>query len=336
VLLCTRRAHSAVAAIGVVVGLLALVQLPTAYAEPAEPSPAAVPSRYIVTLTDKPIATYDGDVEGLRATRPTKGERVDVTSSRAERYRAHLEDQQAKTAARVGAKPLKHYAVSLNGFATTLTPDQARTLQRAPGVLSVTEDRPRRLTDSKKPVDFLKLSGSNGVWAGLGGKTQAGRGVVVGIVDSGYWPESKSFAGEALGTVPPPVSDPYRPYRSGNNKIIMKKADGHKFTGTCQAGDSFTGDECNSKVIGARSFSKTYESQTPPAQRTDHLSPRDGDGHGTHVASTAPVTPASEHQSQVTPLGRSPELHRPPSLRSTRWPSLAQPMPSLPSTPAML
>ena len=102
-------------------------------------------------------------------------------------------------------KPLKHFAVSLNGFATTLTPDQARTLQRAPGVLSVTEDRPRRLTDSKKPVDFLKLSGSDGVWAGLGGNTQAGRGVVVGIVDSGYWPESKSFAGEALGTAPPPA-----------------------------------------------------------------------------------------------------------------------------------
>ena len=102
-LLCTRRAYSAVAAIGVVVGLLTLVELPTAYAEP-EPSPTAVPSRYIVTLTDKPIATYDGDVKGLRATRPTKGERVDVTSSRAKRYRAHLEDQQAKTAARVGAQ----------------------------------------------------------------------------------------------------------------------------------------------------------------------------------------------------------------------------------------
>ena len=47
------------------------------------------------------------------------------------------------------------------------------------------------------------------------------------------------------------------------------------------------GEECNTKVIGARYFSSTYKSQTPPAQRTDFLSPRDGDGHGTHVASTA-------------------------------------------------
>ena len=67
----------------------------------------------------------------------------------------------------------------------------------------------------------------------------------------------------------------------------MKKADGGTFTGTCQAGDSFTGEECNTKVIGARYFSSTYKSQNPASQRTDFLSPRDGYGHGTHVASTA-------------------------------------------------
>jgi hypothetical protein len=238
-------------------------------------------------LSEKPIATYGGEVRGIGATRPRKGERVDVTSGRAKRYRDYLERQHSNAAAQVGAKPLKHYAVSLNGFATTLAPDQAGTLQRAPGVLSVTEDRPRRLTDDKDSVDFLKLTGSQGVWAALGGKKTAGRGVVVGIVDSGYWPESKSFAGGTLGTARPTASDPFRPYRSGKNKIVMRKADGHRFTGICQSGDSFTGNECNTKVIGARYFSSTYESQTPPAQRTDFLSPRDGAGHGTHAASTA-------------------------------------------------
>jgi subtilisin family serine protease len=291
VLLCSRRAHLAIIATSIAIGaLLTLGEVPAAYAVPSEPAkpslPAPIPSRYVVTLTDKPIATYDGDVKGLGATRPGKGERVDVTSGRAKRYRAYLKKQQQNAAARVGADPLKQYAVSVNGFTTTLTPDQARTLQRAPGVLSVTKDRPRKLTDNKKPVDFLKLSGSNGVWAALGGKKNAGRGVVVGIVDSGYWPESKSFAGDPLGTAPP-TSDPFRPYRSGDNKIVMHKADGHRFVGTCQAGDSFTGNECNTKVIGARFFSSTYQSQTPSSQRTDFLSPRDGDGHGTHVASTA-------------------------------------------------
>ena len=291
-LLCIRRAHFAViATIAGVAALLTLGGLPAANALPSDRAergqPAATPSRYIVTLSGKPIATYGGEVRGIDATRPGKGERVDVTSGRAKRYRDYLERQHSNAAARVGAKPLKHYAVSLNGFATTLTPDQAGTLQRAPGVLSVTEDRPRRLTDDRASVDFLKLTGSHGVWAGLGGKKNAGRGVVVGIVDSGYRPESKSFAGGTLGTARPTASDPFRPYRSGKNKIVMRKADGHRFTGICQAGDSFTGTECNTKVIGARYFSSTYESQTPPEQRTDFLSPRDGAGHGSHVASTA-------------------------------------------------
>jgi subtilisin family serine protease len=292
VLLRTRRAHLAVIATSVAVtALLALYGLPTAHALPSDGDqrglPAPIPSRYIVALSGKPIATYGGDVKGLGATRPGKGERVDVTSGSALRYRDYLNREHANAAARVGAKPLKHYAVSLNGFATTLTPDQARTLEEAPGVLSVTKDRPRGLTDDKNPVDFLKLTGSQGVWAANGGRRSAGRGVVVGIVDSGYWPESKSFAGETVGTARPTSSDPYRPYRSGKNKIVMRKADGGRFTGICEAGDSFAGSECNTKVIAARSFSSTYESQTPPGQRTDFLSPRDGDGHGTHVASTA-------------------------------------------------
>ncbi len=290
-LLLSRRAHFAVLATSLGVGaLLTLGQLPAAYAtpEPVQPSlPAPIPGRYIVTLTDKPIATYGGDVKGLRATRPDKGERVNVKSGRAKRYRAYLEERQANAAARVGAKPLKHYAVGLNGFATSLTPDQARTLQRAPGVLSVTKDQPRKLASNKNPVDFLNLSGSSGVWAALGGKKNAGRGVVVGILDSGYWPESKSFAGEPLGTAQPTTADPYQPYRVGTDTIKMKKADGGTFTGTCQAGESFTGQECNTKVIGARYFSSSYKSQTPISQHTDFLSPRDGDGHGTHVGSTA-------------------------------------------------
>jgi len=290
VLLRIRRAHLTVLATSVAVGaLLALGSFP-AYAAPPEPAqpalPPPIPGRYVVTLTGKPIATYDGDVKGLRATRPSKGERVDVKTDRAKRYRAYLKRQQANAAARVGAKPLNHYAVSLNGFTSNLTPDQARTLQRAPGVLAVTKDRPRRLASNKNPVDFLKLSGSSGVWAALGGKKNAGRGVVVGVLDTGYWPESKSFAGKPLGTAKPTQADPFQPYRSGEY-IKMDKADGGTFTGTCQAGASFSGDECNSKVIGARFFSGAYKAQTSAAQRTDYLSPRDGNGHGTHVASTA-------------------------------------------------
>ena len=106
-LLRIRRAHLTVFAASVAVAALLSFSSFPAYAAPPEPAkpslPAPIPSRYIVTLTGKPIATYDGDVKGLRATRPSKGERVDVRSDRAKRYRAYLERQQANTAARVGA-----------------------------------------------------------------------------------------------------------------------------------------------------------------------------------------------------------------------------------------
>ena len=289
----SRRARFAAAATAfAAAAALTLGTLPAAAAppEPASPLPAAEPGRYIVTLKGKPIATYGGEVKGLKATRPTKSRKISATTTRAKRYRSYLERQQDLVAARVGVKADKHYALSLNGFGTSLTPDQASALKRAPGVMSVVKDKPRQLTNDQNPIDYLNISGSNGVWSAIGGKSKAGRGVVVGVIDSGYWPESASFAGDPLGTAPPTASDPYRPYKAGS-QIKMTKSDGNTFTGTCQPGataaDQFTGAECNSKVISARYFANTYQQAVPAPQRTDWLSPRDGDGHGSHTGSTA-------------------------------------------------
>ena len=127
-----------------------------ARAEPADRGPAAAPGRYIVTLQGAPIATYGGEVKGLGATRPTDGRKVNASSNRAKRYRAYLERQQDRAAGRVGAKADKHYAVALNGFTASLSPTQAKRLAKAPGVLSVTKDVPRKLTDDKNPVDFWR------------------------------------------------------------------------------------------------------------------------------------------------------------------------------------
>ena len=146
-----------------------------------------------------------------------------MTTKRAKRYRAYLERQQDLAAARVGAEADKHYAISLNGFGTTLTADQARMLRRAPGVLSVVKDTPRTLTDNKNPIDFLRLSGRTGVWSTLGGQGKAGKGVVVGVIDSGIWPESASFAGRPLSrTSSTAVGQPYL----NGSAITMKKSDG--------------------------------------------------------------------------------------------------------------
>jgi hypothetical protein len=286
------RSRSRVAAGAVAVLSLAVVigSSPAAIAGPLKPAPlppgSAQSDRYVVVLADKPLLTYEGGIKGLSATKVSKGRKIDVNSAAAKRYRDYLVKQQRSTAARVSVKPVQSYSLSVNGFTAQMSTQQARALQNAPGVLGVTKEQRLRLNDDKNSVDFLKLTGPTGVWAATGGKSKAGRGVVVGVLDTGVWPESKSFAGAPLGTAPATSSDPYRPYRSGS-KIVMNKADGNTFTGTCQAGDEFTADLCNTKLVGARYFSKTYEQLTPPEDRTDYLSPRDGDGHGSHTASTA-------------------------------------------------
>lgn len=250
---------------------------------PELPVPAAVPGRYIVTLAAEPLAVYDGGVAGIPATKPADGRRIDLSSSAARRYRAYLRQQQDRAAARVGARPQKRYVVGVAAFTAELTGQQARTLAKSPGVLGVSKDTMRKLTDDRNSVDYLRLSGRNGVWADLGGTGRAGRGVVVGVVDSGIWPESASFAGADLGDEP---SGRFVPYRSGR-QIVMTKSDGGEFRGGCEAGEDFTGEECNTKLVGARAFGEGWKSAVPPERRNDYDSPRDGDGHGTHTASTA-------------------------------------------------
>lgn len=261
---------------------------PAAAAPPLDPAETVTtaPGRYVVTLTGDPLATYDGDVRGLERTRPREGRRVDTTSRAAREYRQHLRQEQDQVAASVDAEPTRRYDVSLNGFAATLSAEQARDLSRAPGVLSVSKDTLHKATDDKNSVDYLGLSGQGGVWDDLGGTAAAGRGVVVGVLDTGIWPESASFAGQALSTTKPPTSDRYRPYRTGST-ITVPKSDGSTFTGTCQTGEQFTADLCNTKLVGARYFGDGWQAAVPPANRRDYISPRDGGGHGSHTASTA-------------------------------------------------
>ena len=277
---------------------------PVASADPPDPTEASVPadgsevsiptdvskqSDYIVTLADAPIAAYDGEVAGYDATQPTDGEDVDVDSADAQRYRSYLRKRQDTVAARIGSTPDDRYEVGVNAFTAEITGQQAATLAHTDGVVSVQRNTLRRVPDDKKSVDFLGLSGHDGVWSKLGGSDKAGRGVVVGVIDSGIWPESDSFAGDPLQTssrTKGSSRERYVPTRSGDT-ITMPKSDGGTFTGTCQVGDDFTVEDCNSKIVGARYFGDAWLANVPAGERDDFVSPRDIDGHGSHTASIA-------------------------------------------------
>ena len=250
--------------------------------------------RYIVLLAEKPAASYEGSTAGFPATKPAKGKKLDTGKAEVKKYRAHLEKKQADVAGQQSVKIQRQYSAAVNGFSATLTTDQAIKLAKDPGVLAVSPDTENAPDYSS--TDFLKLSGKNGTWnTKFGGQDGAGKGVVVGVIDTGYTPSSPFFKGEE---VKPLVGKPVVgvPYKTADGKIAMLKSDGDTFIGECQTGQDFDGSACNSKVLSAHYFAEDFLAYVPPANRAPQelLSPVDVDSHGTHTGSTAVGNPGVE------------------------------------------
>ena len=269
-------------------------------------------SLYIVQFAGKPLATYAGGVKGFHATRPLKGARINTHSFNAARYRNYLTNRQHTVLSRSGiaARPVYRFTTVLNGVVLKMTAQQASKLRGTPGVAMVEKNRifTVRTSSSSKPEAavglaglpgpaglaapqsgsqpptpaFLGLTGPNGVWhKQFGSDAQAGGGVIVGDIDTGFWPENPSFGA---------FSD------DGPKAGTIKK----KFHGTCDT----TGEDpvtCNNKVIGARYFDAAGLSH---ANAGEFTSPRDFDGHGSHTASTAAGQPvqATINGSDAGPL----------------------------------
>ncbi|XAR67203.1 Cucumisin [Bertholletia excelsa] len=161
------------------------------------------------------------------------------------------------------------YNAAYHGFAASLDPDQAESLRNSDSVLGVYEDTVYTLHTTRTP-QFLGLDPQ----LGLAGSTtqqmnQPSQDVIIGVLDTGVWPESKSFDDAGLPDVP------------------------SRWRGECQPGPDFRPSLCNKKLIGARYFSRGYRMASGDDPRTakEMESPRDQDGHGTHTASTAAGAP---------------------------------------------
>lgn len=224
-----------------------------------DPVRAIAPGLYVVTLTRRPAAAYAGGLPGLPATRAESGARFDRTRPAVRAYRERLLAEQDDVLAGIGHPQVAYrYTTALNGFAAELTTDQVKQLRGTPGVALVERSTTRRL-DSVDSPGFL---GTAQAWAANGGPDDAGRDTVIGVIDSGIWPENPSFA--AL-----PNSSRTLP----------------GFHGACQTGEQWNADDCNDKVIAARYFVKGFGQGH--LAKAEYLSPRDGSGHGSHTASTA-------------------------------------------------
>jgi subtilisin family serine protease len=149
-----------------------------------------------------------------------------------------------------------------------LTSEQAESVAKQPGVVSVQQAEMRYPQTDASPT-FLGLDAGGGPWL----RGFDGRGVVVGIIDTGIWPEHPSFADDG-SFPPPPVTLEDTPANPACN-----------FGNTAQNPNDapFT---CNNKLIGAREFLNTYRAVTG-FDPDEYDSARDDNGHGTHTASTA-------------------------------------------------
>lgn len=255
--------------------------------EVTTPAPAgAEDGRYIVLLKEKPLATYEGGTNGFAPTKPAKGSQLDAHSSNSQKYAAHLKKQQAEVAAEAGVTPDTSYSVTVNGFAAQLTGEQVAELSNDKAVLGVFPDETFHPTSAVPSTEFLGLgsgaTGSGGVWDAVGGISQAGKGVVVGVIDTGIAPESPSFAGSPLKK----KAGTGEPYTVDGDTIVFDKADGGQFRSPITIAQSWNKLNYNTKLVGGQYFAQGATASGFDFSY-DYLSPRDGDGHGSHTASTA-------------------------------------------------
>ncbi|KAJ0085207.1 hypothetical protein Patl1_08922 [Pistacia atlantica] len=140
---------------------------------------------------------------------------------------------------------LYSYNHAIHGFSARLTPSQLSEVEKSPAHLKTYPESFGKLFTTHSPK-FLGLNGNSGLWPAA----SYGAGVIIGIIDTGIWPESESFNEKGMPPVP------------------------QQWKGQCENGTAFNPSICNRKLIGARSFSKGLQAA-------------DSDGHGTHTSSTA-------------------------------------------------
>ncbi|GLT43914.1 hypothetical protein SLA2020_178390 [Shorea laevis] len=151
------------------------------------------------------------------------------------------------------------YDTAIFGFAAKLSPMHLESIRNMDAFVAAIPDRAMRLHTTHS-YQFLGLEQGRGLWQASNLESD----VIIGVIDSGIWPEHPSFHDYGFGPVPT------------------------KWKGACESGANFSSLNCNRKLIGARYFFKGYEAEHGRVNETENfLSPRATNGHGTHCASTA-------------------------------------------------
>ncbi|XP_022941974.1 cucumisin-like [Cucurbita moschata] len=190
-------------------------------------------------------SSFDSGNDGRKVYIVYLGNKREDTASTPSHHTRMLEETIGSTFA---PEALLHsYKRSFNGFVVRLTEEEAQKISAKEGVVSVFPNE-KKHPHTTRSWDFM------GFTTNVPRVKQVESDIVVGVLDTGIWPESPSF--NDVGYGPPPA----------------------KWKGACQTSTNF---RCNKKIIGARAYRS--DNNFPPE---DFKSPRDSEGHGTHTAST--------------------------------------------------
>lgn len=219
---------------------------------------------YIVMIAETGALKYEGGIPDLADTlKIIKGPKKNAGADPDVRaYRAHLDDvldtYRTRFEAALGRSltPLLRYTVRNVGMAVLLNETEAQYIKNMPGVTEVRKDQLYELDTDAGP----QWIGAEAIWSGAGtpdSMPNFGAGVVVGVLDTGVNMDHPSFSDS------PEDGHIYvNPFGSGN------------FIGDCDG--TFV---CNDKLIGVYDFVDGFTAEND--------GPEDGDGHGSHTASTA-------------------------------------------------
>lgn len=231
---------------------------------------------FIVQMLDEPVVAYEGTVTGFKATAPKDGEKINPKRPDVIKYVSYLKNKHDEALSKVGGgKKLYNYTYTFNGFAAELSATQADKMKSIDGVLAVTVNEFYEVDTSSTP-SFLGLTEPGGLWDQLGGVKSAGENIIIGVIDSGIWPESLSFTDRtfdpALGKV---------------GKLAYQQIPG--WHGKCVPGEAWNASMCNQKLIGAQYFNAGQggDAAIDFYMPWEFVSARDYNGHGTHTSSTA-------------------------------------------------
>jgi len=242
---------------------------------------------YIVQLEGNPVIAYEGDVAGYKATKPGKGQRFDRNSKNVKKYSAYLERQQDQMMHSAGATKIYSYRYSFNGFAARMTAADAADLRNRDDVVNVWQDEIRYPETDETP-NYINITEGGEAWS----NGNVGEDVVIGVIDTGVWPEHPSFADVAT------------PMKGNKGPSIAYSAPSGFAASGCDFGNAAANPadaafSCNDKLVAARCYNLGQSSAFDPsnpcggngtAQSGDGVtfqSARDDNGHGSHTASTA-------------------------------------------------